>query len=70
MVRQGGVGCALLGWEGWKSVQLVGSIVVLPESLQRGLWVPTVIYGGIPPTQLVSTWKAPRNAYDRAMAAY
>lgn len=59
-----------VGTEGGKSVQLVGSMVVLPESLQRGLCVPTVIYGGIPPTQLVFTWKAPRNAYDRAMAAY
>lgn len=70
VIRQGRIGCALLGRQGGKQVQLVGRMVVLPESLKRALWVLRVIYGGIPPIKLVSTWKVPRNAYDRAIATY
>lgn len=36
-----GLAVLLLG-RGWKPVQLVGCVVVLPESLQRGLLVPTL----------------------------
>lgn len=43
-----GLAVLLLG-RGWKPVQLVGCVVVLPESLQRGLLVPAVICGGIEP---------------------
>jgi hypothetical protein len=48
----------------------VGCMVVSPERSAKGLWVRSVIYGGISPSQLGSTWEAPRNAYDRAMATY
>jgi hypothetical protein len=40
LIRQGRIGCALLGPLGGKQVRPVGCMAVPPESLQRGLWVP------------------------------
>lgn len=56
----------VVGTAGWETGATGGT----HGCVTRKLWVLRVIYGGIPPIKLVSTWKVPRNAYDRAIATY